>query len=177
MAGVSPGRLDGYAEDPPAWSGKKVSLLDTDHIWGMGGNADWVWKAFTRGHNPLFMDQYRGAVFDAADRRAQWDEARRAMGQARQLAGRVNLAAMTPRDELASTKYCLADPGKAYLVCQPGKGKFTVNLANTTGGFTVEWVDPITGKTTTGEPIHGGAVQEFAPPADGPVVLHLRRRP
>lgn len=61
---VSPGRVDGYAEEPPAWDAKhkKVSLLDTDHIWGVGGNATWVWKSFVRGHNPLFMDPYDGAV-------------------------------------------------------------------------------------------------------------------
>jgi hypothetical protein len=53
-----------------------------------------VWKAFMRGHNPLFMDQYRGVVFDAADRHAQWDEVRRALGQTRRLAERVNLAAI-----------------------------------------------------------------------------------
>jgi hypothetical protein len=41
----------------------------------------------------------------------------------------------------------------------------------------VEWLDPITGKTTLGEPIHGGVVREFAPQADGSVVFHLRRHP
>jgi hypothetical protein len=35
---VSPGRQDGYGEDPPAWDGRKVSLLDTDHVWGVGGD-------------------------------------------------------------------------------------------------------------------------------------------
>jgi hypothetical protein len=174
---VSPGRLDGYAEDPPAWTGKKVSLLDTDHIWGMGGDADWVWRAFTRGHNPLFMDQYRGAVFDAPDRHAQWDNLRRALGQTRRLAERVNMAALTPDDALASTTYCLSNPGTEYLVYQPDKGKFTVDLTKTTRAFSVEWLDPITDKTATGEAILGGAVREFTPPAAGPAVLHLRMRP
>ena len=85
---ISPGANDGYGKDPPAWTAKKVSLLDTDHIWGMGGNSDWVWKAFMRGHNPLFMDQYQGAVFDAPNRHAQWAEVPRAMGQTRRLAER-----------------------------------------------------------------------------------------
>jgi hypothetical protein len=39
---ISPRRADGFAEDPPAWNEKKVSLLDTDHIWGVGGSAAWV---------------------------------------------------------------------------------------------------------------------------------------
>ena len=39
---ISPGRADGFGDDPPAWEGKKVSLLDTDHIWGVGGSPAWV---------------------------------------------------------------------------------------------------------------------------------------
>lgn len=34
-----PRRADGYGEDPPAWNQGQVSLLDTDHIWGVSGNA------------------------------------------------------------------------------------------------------------------------------------------
>lgn len=173
---VSPGRLDGYAEDPPAWTGKKVSLLDTDHIWGMGGNADWVWKAFTRGHNPLFMDQYQGAVFDAADRHAQWDELRRALGHTRRLAGRVNLATMTPHDEMASTKYCLANPGVAYIVYLPQGGAVTVDLAAVSGTLAVEWVSPVAGGVTPAGTIDGGAKRSFKPPFEGDAVLHLNGR-
>ncbi len=36
----------------------KVSILDTDHVFGVGGDQKWVWKAFLRGHNVLFMDPY-----------------------------------------------------------------------------------------------------------------------
>jgi hypothetical protein len=102
---VSPGRADGFAEDPPAWNEKKVSLFDTDHIWGVGGNVTWVWKSFLRGHNPIFMDPYDGSVL-GADR--GWEAIRTALGQTRDLAECVNLARMTPQDALASTRYCLA---------------------------------------------------------------------
>ena len=40
---ISPGKKDGFGEEPPAWDGRKVGLLDTDHIWGVGGDAGWVW--------------------------------------------------------------------------------------------------------------------------------------
>ena len=63
---ISPGSQDGFKDDPPAWDGKKVSLLDTDHVWGIGGNGAWVWKSLVRGHNPLFMDPYDGSVLAAA---------------------------------------------------------------------------------------------------------------
>jgi hypothetical protein len=47
-----------YRSDPPASDGKKVILLDTDHIWGVGGGRAWVWKSFLRGHQPIWMDPY-----------------------------------------------------------------------------------------------------------------------
>ena len=66
---ISPGRADGYGDDPPAWEGKKVSLLDTDHIWGVGGNhRRGSWKSFVRGHNPIFMDPYDHAILGRARR-------------------------------------------------------------------------------------------------------------
>jgi len=41
----------------------------------------------------------------------------------------MNLAAMTPQGELASTKYCLANAGTEYLVYQPKPGEgFSVEL-------------------------------------------------
>src|SRR5688500_18580594 len=49
------GRFD-YHVDPPAADGRKVSIDDTDHIYGTGGDAAWVWKTFLRGHNPIYMD-------------------------------------------------------------------------------------------------------------------------
>ena len=53
---VSPGSYRIYANAPPVAEGRKVSLLDTDHVFGVGGDRRWIWKAFTRGHNPIYMD-------------------------------------------------------------------------------------------------------------------------
>jgi hypothetical protein len=171
---ISPGRNDGFGDNPPAWEGKKVSLLDTDHVWGVGGNAAWVWKSVVRGHNPLFMDPYDGSVlgkrFDP-----QWHPIRRNLGYALRLARRLDLATMVPHDRLASTTYCLADPGKAYVVYLPTGDKATVALRDTTACFAVEWFDPTTGKTIPGKTITGGADREFMPPFPGDAVLFLSR--
>ena len=121
-----------------------MSLLDTDHIWGIGGDAAWVWKAFTRGHNPLFMDPYDSVVLGSPTI-GQWEDIRRAMGQTRRLADRVNLAAMTPHEELASTRYCLANPGVAYIVYLPMGGEVTVDLTGIAGTLTTEWFNPAHG--------------------------------
>jgi hypothetical protein len=171
---ISPGRRDGFGDDPPAWDGKKVSLLDTDHVWGVGGNGPWVWKALMRGHNPLFMDPYDGAVlgkrFDP-----QWEPIRRNLGLARRLAGRMDPATMSPRNELASTSFCLADPGSSYLAYLPKGGKMKVALGDAPTRFAVDWLNPATGKTTSGEPVAGGADREFTAPFSGDAVLCLLR--
>src|SRR4051794_5919211 len=53
---VSPPYGSNYYDNMLANNGSKVILNDTDHLWGGGGDASWVWKSFTRGLNPIFMD-------------------------------------------------------------------------------------------------------------------------
>jgi hypothetical protein len=167
---ISPGGNDGFAEDPPAWNEKKVSLLDTDHIWGVGGNAQWVWKSFLRGHNPIFMDPYDGSVL-GEDR--GWEPMRAAMGHTRQLAQRINLAAMSPHNDLASTKYCLAHPGREYLVYQPTGGKeFSVELKP--GSYRFEWFRATQGAADGDGRIVVQGTHTFKAPFAGEALLHLK---
>jgi hypothetical protein len=165
---ISPNGLGGYDTDPPPSDGSKVILTDTDHIWGEGGDSAWVWKSFTRGLNPLFMD---GGIetFPATN---DWREsARWAMGQTRTYADRMVLASMTPRGDLTSTGYALANAGAEYLVYQSGSGGFSVTLD--AGTYTVEWFDPSSGSTSTAANVDGGGSLGFTPPFGGPAVLYL----
>ncbi|MGQ9650431.1 MAG: putative collagen-binding domain-containing protein [Phycisphaerae bacterium] len=164
-----------YRDDPPPADGRKVILCDTDHLWGIGGNATWVWKAFTRGHNPLFMDPYKGAVLDSSTE-GKWEEIRWAMEQARRLAERFNLAAMTPHGELASTRYCLANAGVAYVVYLPAGGDVTVDLTGASRTLAAEWSNPRTGAASSGGTVTGGAKREFRAPGEGDWVLLLEGR-
>jgi hypothetical protein len=164
-----------YGENPLAAKGRKVLFSDTDHIWGEGGDRHWVWKSFLRGLNPIFMDRLatltdnpQGDIPGAAD-------TRKAMGQARRLADRMNLAAMAPHDDLASTRYCLANPGTEYLAYAPDGGEISLDLTSAEGQFTVEWVHPVTGVITPGRSVQGGTRQSFKPPYSGDVALHIVR--
>ena len=172
---VSPGRADGYAEDPPAWDGKKVSLIDTDHVWGVGGNHLWVWKSFVRGHNPLFMYPYDGEVlgtpFDP-----KYELLRLNLGYSLRYAKKMDLAKMTPRNDLASTQYCLANPGKEYLIYLPDGNKVTVDLSGEPGPFVVEWFNTRTGTAIDGGISAGNDKLEFTAPFDGDAVLYLLKR-
>ena len=177
---VSPARDDRnksmhpYREDPPATNAGKVVLCDTDHIWGVGGNVAWVWKSLTRGLQPIFMEPYKNSLWNpAAAIEAKWDPVRRAMGHSLALANRMDLAAMTPRNSLASTKYCLANPGREYLVYLPSGGEVSVDLSAGEELLAVEWFDPRRGKTIEAPGVHGGQQRTFTAPFAGHAVLYL----
>ncbi len=156
---------DVYKVDPPLADGKKVLLLDTDHIWGIGGNRVWVWKSFMRGYNPLFMDD----LDSGADKQG----ARQAMGHTLSYAERVNLTAMIPSTSLCSTTYCLVSSGLEYLVYQPSSNTaFTVKLE--AGTYDYEWFNPATGKiASTGTFTVISEKKSFTAPFSNDAVLFI----
>jgi hypothetical protein len=127
-----------YRDNPRPADGAKVVIVDTDHLWGIGGDRGWAWKSVLRGNHPIFMDGYDGAAVGSGAparwdvRRASWKDVfndllrrsprpagwdpdaerwvslRATLGYILALTQRIKLAAMTPRPELASTGYCLA---------------------------------------------------------------------
>jgi hypothetical protein len=185
---ISPGHREAmpYRDDPPPADGSKVIVSDTDHLWGLGATQAWVWKSFTRGLNPILMDPYEPLYgLDAfphwgrINRRDApfWEAIRVNLGQSRAYAGRMNLAKAIPHGELASTGYCLADPGTEYLVYAPAGGVVTVDLAGVAGRFRVEWFSPTTGEQRVDDAVEGGATRHVWPPFGGDAVLYLKARP
>ena len=163
---VSPAGGKPFLDDPPLANARQVSLSDTDHHCGLCGDRHFPWKALMRGHNPIFMDP-----MDAHEER---EAVRWAMGNARHYANRIDLAASRPRPDLASTRFCLAVPGKEYLVYQPGSGAFSVDLRASRSRFRIEWFEPSTGRRWITGRIRGGAHRTLTPPVDTPVVLYLK---
>ena len=177
-----------WLEDPPAADGRKVVISDTDHYAPGLGDALWAWKSFLRGHHPILMDFGIIGGVNPPDPSAggpmsfaAFEAARHAMGDTRRFAGRMQLIDMEPRDDLSSTGYALANPGREYLVLEPGGagGSFTVLLER--GTYTAEWFGvedrrTVPGDTTT---VAGSAATGFTPPPDlpGPAVLYLRAGP
>ncbi len=171
---ISPNSEGGYRDDPPVGEGTKVIVTDTDHLWGIGGNSTWVWKSFLRGLNPIFMDPYDGAVLSNGFGKDKSEPIRKALGQVLTWSRRVDLATMTPRPELASSKYCLTNPGVEYLVLLP-KGDRKLRLSLPAGRFKLTWFDTVTGTELEREAFsdkEGEKVLEA--PFDGDVLLHLR---
>ena len=204
---ISPGSASDkeYGSDPPPAPGGKVVVTDTDHIWGIGGTNEWVWKSFSRGLNPIFMDPldadliglypiYRSQTAGPSARETQWESIRENLGYARALANRMNLSEMVPHGELASTNYCLSNPGSEYLVYQPvlpvrhvklehvlqqlPSGWFassvTVDLTAAKGELHYEWFDPQLGRTVASGTVPGNGKRELESPVRrGGVALYI----
>lgn len=165
-------------------TGAKISILDSDHTHGGPAEAQWFWKSFLRGHNPINMEATQNGIPAHIPSGASWNDpenplippAQRAMGYIRAYVDKMNLAAMLPSNNSSdcSTMFCLRDPGREYLVYQPSSGGFTVNLL--VGSYQYEWFNPATGAVastgTTTQNISGN--KSFTPPFSGDAVVYLK---
>jgi len=97
------------------------------------------------------------------------------MGYALTYARKMKFAALVPRNDLASTSYCLADPGAEYLIYQPGSGEaFFVELKS--GTYRYEWFDTAKGAAAeSGRFDATNGKRQFKAPFDGEAVLHRNR--
>lgn len=192
-ARVSPDKSCGKG-NPPC----KVNVNDSDHsYWGIWNDTpqqarNYAWENFMTGNQVLFMDPY--VVYYPRQNRnlcvsptddicsgpdARWDNLRDNLGYILRYSRRLNLANVTPRGSLSSTKYCLAQTppkGAEYLVYDPSGGTFTIDLSAMPPSRTlvVEWFNPSTGATIESDPIRGGSYsQSFTPPFNQDAVLYL----
>jgi hypothetical protein len=198
---ISPNCEPEFLKDPPVADGSKVIVFDTDHGYGWQDlkrdgpalHRVWAWKCFLRGNHTLFMDPYLAKPPGKASPRNHplgvnpvdpyfgltpdpyYEPLRSSMGDTRRYAQKMNLAAAFPHGELASTNYCLADPGREYLVYNPGAEKtFTVNLKS--GVYDYEWFNPTSGLVMgTGRVTAVSDNQSYTAPFFGDAVLYLKR--
>ena len=103
----------------------------------------------------------------------RWDPIRKNLGYTRIYANKMDLVSMIPRNDLASTKYCLANPGKEYFVYIPEGGKVTVDLSGVSGELSVEWFSPLGGEVKSAGNTVGGDSREFAVPFNGDAALYI----
>ncbi len=191
---IAPAYDEQAAIEPHVARGGKVWIADSDHVFpNMGLTMDFTWKSFLRGANPISMDhrkagkawQYFLGKAPEAIRHHEADEPgslsegdfRSLLGDVsqrriREAAERLDLARAVPAGGLSSTGYCLADPGRAYLVYQPEREGLVLNLEEVHGELEIEWLDPVGGTTQTGEKTCGGTAVRFEPPF-APAVLRV----
>ena len=178
-----------WYDNPPPGDGRKVVISDTDHFAPGQGDALWAWKSFLRGHHTILMDFGLIGGVRPADPLAgapglpsfaSVEPTRYAMGDTSRYAERMNLIAMTPRGDLASTGYALANPGHEYLVLQPDDANDGFDVHIGAGNYDVEWHNVASRETKDAPALtveRDSRVRFVAPFTNpGPSVLYLRAR-
>jgi hypothetical protein len=97
---------------------------------------------------------------------------RRALGQARAYAQRVDLGAMRPSQEVASSRYALAGD-REYLALAIGGTSLIVDLSDTPGTLNYEWFDWRNDQVAAKGQVEGGDVRTIDKPLDGSALLYL----
>jgi len=159
-----------YFADPPESDGGKIVLTDSDHCRPDTKDPGFVWRNFLRGNHVLVLDW---GLIEPED--TNWEPIRRAMGLARDVAERVDLAEMAPDSKLASSGYCLAARGQEYLVYVPKGNAVSIDLADAKGKFRVAWQHGATGRRVDGERVEGGGKRSLRVPLAAHAVGHLTR--
>lgn len=178
---ISPNGWRDYQSNPPDATGERVQIIDTDHTFGIGGDAHWVWQQFTRGHGGVNVaDDMRGTglpgAFDlGGDHEAGEAQQRLALKEISDVLKLVDVTTMKPKGGRSSTGYALADPSQgAFVVLAPLGGTITVDLSAVSGlPLLARWVDVQEGGMSTPTSLTGrNAAQAFtAPPGDAVLAL------
>ena len=86
---------------------------------------------------------------------------------------------LEPSDKLVSTGWCLANPGREYVVFQNQPAPFTLEIAGATSPLKAEWFNPHTGRRTAAGSLPNGTASLTPPAAWGqaPLVLHVGTAP
>jgi hypothetical protein len=130
-------------KNPPANNTGKPGIVDTDH--GAPGTSDtgYVWSAFTRGYH---FNLYDKPFENPSAEGPKWRRIRRSVGKAVEYADKLDLANVAPREDLASTRFCLAKPGYQYVVYQPDDGPITVSALQAGAPYDYELYNAKEGK-------------------------------
>jgi len=182
LVSPSAGKDRAYEHAPPVADGTKIVIADTDHINPRDRDrVAWIWKCFTRGLHPIFMDNppvpgcpahpdFTNGPHKPSER------TRSAMGVTRTIAETIDLANMTPTDDrsICSSGYCLTSPGREYVVWHDQQG--LVRLMLPAGTFNARWIDPVVGDELAAErlTLRVRSSRQFKPPGNGPSVLHVK---
>jgi concanavalin A-like lectin/glucanase superfamily protein/chitobiase/beta-hexosaminidase-like protein/parallel beta helix pectate lyase-like protein/uncharacterized protein DUF6298/collagenase-like protein with putative collagen-binding domain/uncharacterized protein DUF1565 len=159
--------LLGDSANPPPAAGDKVIVQDMGaSLLKTRAPAQWVWKSFTRGYNPIYMD---ADPFNS-DLNVQ---TRQALSDAASFSQILDLSSMSPSSNACSSHYCLVNPGFEYLVYLPAGGPVTVDLSAAKGNFTTSWFNPLTGQNFAASTVQGGGKAVLTAPFQGEAVLYL----
>jgi hypothetical protein len=83
-----------------------------------------------------------------------------------------DLARMVPHEEVAFSRFCLADPGPAYVVYLLAGGTVSVDLSAAAGVLAGEWLHPSASTSQPAADVRGGAKRPLKAAFAGDVALY-----
>jgi hypothetical protein len=149
--------------NPKAYRIGKPVFLDTDHAHPGIHDPALIWRAFTRGYHFNLYDQ----PFEAPGKESPaWQLARINIRQTRLLAeSAMDLTAMTPSEDLASSRFCLANKGKEYIVYCHGQDAVRMEGLIPGQSYRYEWFDTARGSVhETGRVTSNSSALSIRPP-------------
>ena len=161
-------------KDPPANEYGKPGLIDMDHVSPGSSDVGYVWSAFTRGYHFNLYDK----PWESPDAEGpEWESVRLNVGKTVEYAGKLDLAHVSPRGDLASTGFCLSKPGEQYIVYQPGGEAFSVCGLRRDMVYQYELYSTAKHEVVaTGERKVSGSTESFGPTGQA-VVLYITCAP
>lgn len=158
-------------KDPPANDSGKPAIVDMDHVAPGNDDVAFVWSAFTRGYHFNLYDK----PFEAPGAEGPaWERIRYNVGKTVEYAGKMDLVNARPREDLSSTKFCLAKPPHEYIVYQPGRSSFIVSGLQRGGSYYYEWYDSWRHEVIKhGQIMASNSTKNFTP-ANKEMVLYLK---
>lgn len=129
-----------------------------------------------------------GGFFTYGERRIAWDKpaswsrdlntpGAKEMTHVRTFWDAIEWWEMEPKNSLVSTGFCLAQPGREYVIYLPSGGGVNVDLSAASGSLDVAWFNPRNGLTSKSGKVAAGGLCSFTAPDNNDWVLHLRGAP
>jgi len=157
-------------KDPTSNGYGKPGIVDMDHVSPGSSEVEFVWTAFTRGYH---FNLYDKPFEDPGAEGPEWDRVRRNVGKTVEYAGKLDLVNAVPDGGLASTGFCLANPGSQYVIYQPDSGPITVSGLNVGQCYSFELYDTGSNKMLGGGRLRAARTQESFSQAIKGSVLYL----
>jgi hypothetical protein len=125
-------------KNPPANDVGKPGIVDMDHVFPGSSDVGYVWSALTKGYHFSLYDK----PFEKPDMESPaWRRIRSNVSQAEAYVKRMDLSNAHPRADLATTGFCLACPGRQYIIYQPKSEPFEVSGLVPQADYLYEWFD------------------------------------
>ncbi len=155
-----------YAAIPKPYVNEEYGYEGGRDAPGHGMSTDWVrrghWSIALAGGYATYGDWSAGTPFytgTVGDGRAPAQ-----LRHLREVFEGLPFPLMQPHNDLVGENaFCLAQPGKVYLVYLPDGGETTLRVPPGTPGYTLTWVNPRTGERSKPEPVAAGEALLRAP--------------